>query len=307
MLTAVESGEFLYTAMEKHPKIFPFIVTNMIKVGEMSGSLVDALEQAIVYITDDAEIKRKVRKTILPNVSMFFGILGLLIISTLVAIPQIQKIFDSIGSKESLPKATLQFQAFLEWFGGVWYIFVAIFIGLIVAFLSFKKTPRGRYKVDGWKYKMPVFGKLIYALDYSKLMRALVLNLKSGLRIQDALEISRNIIDNVVMVSLIEQAINQIYNGKSWIEPFEKSGLGTAMYTEMIKIGMETNLVEMIENLLEFIELDIDVQLEKIMKVLPEITYIFVGIVLIYFVLVILAPIIQAYTGSFMFSAFLEE
>ena len=76
------------------------------------------------------------------------------------------------------------------------------------------------------------------------------------------------------------------------------------MTTEMIKIGMQTNLPEMMKKLLNLMELDINDQLEKLMKVLPELTYLIVGSVLIFFVLVVLVPVMQVYMGTFAFSAF---
>ena len=76
------------------------------------------------------------------------------------------------------------------------------------------------------------------------------------------------------------------------------------MTTEMIKVGMETNLAAMMKKLLNLMELDINDQLEKLMKVLPELTYLIVGSVLIFFVLVVLVPVMQVYMGTFAFSAF---
>ena len=76
------------------------------------------------------------------------------------------------------------------------------------------------------------------------------------------------------------------------------------MTTEMIKIGMQTNLPEMMKKLLNLMELDINEQLEKLMKVIPELTYLIVGSVLIFFVLVVLVPVMQVYMGTFAFSAF---
>ena len=76
------------------------------------------------------------------------------------------------------------------------------------------------------------------------------------------------------------------------------------MTTERIKIGMQTNLLEMMKKLLNLMELDINEQLEKLMKVLPELTYLIVGSVLIFFVLVVLVPVMQVYMGTFAFSAF---
>ena len=71
----------------------------------------------------------------------------------------------------------------------------------------------------------------------------------------------------------------------------------------MLKIGMQTDLSEMLKKLVEYMEIDIDNIMQKIIKVLPEVTYSIVGVVLIFFVLVVLAPCIQTYMGGFLFSA----
>ena len=67
---------------------------------------------------------------------------------------------------------------------------------------------------------------------------------------------------------------------------------------------MQTNLAEMMRKLLNLMEIDINDQLEKLIKVLPELTYLIVGAVLIFFVLVVLVPVMQVYMGTFAFSAF---
>ena len=151
---------------------------------------------------------------------------------------------------------------------------------------------------------MPIFGPLIYALDFSRLMKAMLLNLKNGMRIQDAIEVSKNVVQNYVMLSIIETSINNILIGQSWIEPFEKSGLSSSMTTEMLKIGMQTDLTEMMEKLVEYMDIDIDNIMNKIMKALPQVVYAIVGAVLIFFVLVVLVPCIQVYMGNFLFSAY---
>ena len=106
------------------------------------------------------------------------------------------------------------------------------------------------------------------------------------------------------MLSMIETSINNILTGTSWIEPFEKSGLAKPMITEMLKIGMQTDLTEMMEKLVEYMELDIDNIMRKIMQVLPQVVYAIVGVVLIFFVLVVLVTLIKVYMGIFLFSAY---
>ena len=131
----------------------------------------------------------------------------------------------------------------------------------------------------------------------------MLLNLRNGIRIQDALEVSKNVSKNYVMRSIVESSINNILIGQSWIEPFEKSKLASPMIIEMLNIGMQTDLKEMLEKLLEYMEIDINNTIRKIMAVLPEIVYSIVGVFLIFLVLVVLVPCIQAYMGGWLFSA----
>ncbi len=76
------------------------------------------------------------------------------------------------------------------------------------------------------------------------------------------------------------------------------------MMTEMLKIGMNTDLSQMMEKLVEYMEIDIKNLLDKTVKVLPQVVYGIVGIVLIFFVLVVLVPCIEVYMGGWLLSAY---
>ncbi|MBR3133014.1 MAG: type II secretion system F family protein [Clostridia bacterium] len=305
ILRGVEAGEYMFSTMEYYGNIFPVIYVNMIKVGELSGSLTNSLEQAMNYLETSQSLIKRVKKIVIPNLFQFFGLIILLLVGTIVAIPSIQDVFDAVGTEEELPAITMWFSDFITSAGSWWYIPVLVIAGIVGGIMFYIHTPNGRFKFDTFKYKMPIFGSLIYAVDFSRVMKAVSLNIKNGMRIQQALEVSQNVVKNNVMLSILEVSINNCMIGKSWIEPFEDAGLGNSMTTEMLKVGMQTDLATMMDKLLEFIEMDIDNILGKIMKVLPEVSYIFVGIVLIFFVVVVLVPCIQVYMGSFMFSAYL--
>ena len=305
ILAGVENGEYMYTTMEYYSNIFPYIYINMIKVGELSGSLTKSLEQAVTYLDETNELNRRIKAILRPNIIQFVLLLLLLIVGTLVAIPAIQSIYEELGSTDTLPAITLWFQGFLNNLLTYWYIPVGIIVIIVAGILYYINTPKGKYNFHYFKYKAPIFGELIFALDFSRLIRAMLLNLENGMRIQEALDVSKNVNKNLVMQSMVETAINNILIGASWIEPFEKSGLAKPMETEMLKIGMQTDLTEMMRKLLEYMQIDIDDIMTKIMKALPQIVYAIVGAVLIFFVLVILVPCLQVYMGNFLFSAYL--
>ena len=304
ILLGVESGDNMYVTMEYYEGVFPPIYINMIKVGELSGALTNALKQAREYLDTTMELNRKIKSILVPNIIQFIALLILLIGGTLIAIPVIQDTLESVGSTDQLPAITLWFSDFLNNLINVWYIPVLIILAIIAAVYFYVRTPKGRYNFHYFKYKMPVFGGLIYSIEFTRLVQGLLLNLKNGMRIQEALETCKNVSKNLVMLSLIEASINNLLIGQSWIEPFEKSGLSSTMVTEMLKIGMQTDLTEMMEKLLEYMQIEIDAQMERIMKVLPQIVYAIAGAMLIFVTLVVLVPLIQIYMGTWMFSAY---
>ena len=307
ILAGVEAGENMYTTMEYYSNIFPYIYINMIKVGELSGSLTNSLEQAVKYLDDTESLNRKLKSILIPNIVTFVLLIVMLVVGTLVAIPAIQNVFDELGTKDKLPEITLWFADFMNMLIKYWYIPLFIIAAIVGGIIFYISTPRGKYNFHYFKYKAPIFGKLIFALDFSRLMKAMLLNLKNGMRIQDAIEVSKNVVQNYVMLSIIETSINNILIGQSWIEPFERSGLTSPMMTEMLKIGMQTDLTEMMEKLVEYMEIDIDNIMTKIMKALPEVVNAIVGVELIFFVLVVLVPCVQVYMGQFLFSAYLPS
>lgn len=256
---------------------------------------------------ESTEMNKRIRKILVPNIVQFVVILLMLILGTIFVIPIIQGVFDQVGTKDQLPPLTLWFSHFLDTVTEMWYIPVFVILAIVGAIAFYINTPKGKYNWHYFKYTMPIFGQLIYALDFSRFMKAVLLNVENGVRIQDALEVSKTVVHNYVLLSVIETSINNILIGQSWIEPFEKTGLSTPMITEMLKIGMQTDLAEMMRKLTEYMQIDIDNIMEKIMKALPELVYSIVGILLVFFVLVVLVPLIQVYMGSFLFSAYLTE
>lgn len=305
ILAGVEAGDYMYKTMEYYSNVFPYIYINMIRVGELSGSLENALLQAVEYLDSSEAITKKLKTILIPNIGQFVLLIVMLFVGTLFALPQVEKVFEEVGTKSTLPGITIWFQGVVNAMLKYWPVPTALIVISIVALIIYIQTPKGKYKFHYFKYTMPIFGKLIFSLDFSRIMKAMLLNLKNGMRIQEAIDVSKNVTNNYVMLSIIENSIKNILIGQSWIEPFEKSGLASPMITEMLKIGMQTDLTEMMEKLVEYMEIDINNTLEKIMKTLPQVMYAVVGSVLIFFVVVVVVPMVQVYMGNFLFDAYL--
>ena len=143
-------------------------------------------------------------------------------------------------------------------------------------------------------------GRLINNITVHKFFQAMLLNLKNGMRIQESLEVSRNVTNNYYFLSALELAKVNIIAGNSWLEPFEENKIFKPMVSQMVEIGMQTELSTMMEKVNEYVQMEIDESLERFSKVLPEITYSFVGVAILIFTIVILIPLVIVYMGGFI-------
>ena len=303
MIDGMETGGYIYSTMEYYDKVFPEIYTNLIKVGETTGSLVNSLEQALKYLQDSVRVKRAVKKAMLGPLLQSLALIIGGIVCIVFGLPVMQDMYASYGLTDQIPEETMAAANFVYWCGNHWYIILAIIVAIVVGFKVWVSTPNGKYRWDKIKINFPIFGPLILRLQIQKFFVAVNINLKNNARLQDAISDCKQVVTNDALRAAIEAAEANLIVGDSWIEPFEKMKEFPPMLQEMLKIGMETNMAEMIDNILRFIDEDIRMTIEKITKTLPQVSMAFMGIVLIGFVIIILKPIMEVYMGSFLFEA----
>jgi type IV pilus assembly protein PilC len=304
ILNGVEAGDYIYTTLEYYSKLFPYIYVNIVKVGELSGSLTNALFQAMKYLEDSTKVTKEVKKAIIPAILQTTMLMTGAVGAVIFGLPIMKDLYGQLGVEDEIPAATIAFSNFVEGMGKYWYITLLVIGTIITLFMLWKRTPKGRYSWDMFKLNAPIFGPLILRTNLQKFFQSLQLNLKNNARLQEAIEVSKSVTTNYVLLSMLETSQNNLQIGESWVEPFEQLPFFPPMILEMLKIGMETDIVEMIDKIVEFVEQDIKVTIERLVKVLPEVSNIIFGIVLVGFTIIVLKPIMQVYLGSFLFEAY---
>lgn len=303
ILIGVEAGSSLHSLMAQYPKVFPALYVNFVKVGEESGSLDKALLYARNYMESEIRLKKQIRSILIPKIVQFVLITVGMIVALLFGTPMIQNVYDMFGVDKELPQATQVAIKISEGIVNYWYIILAVIAGIYLLYRAYVATAIGRYKVDRFKLKFPIFGTLNLNITMNRFLRAMLLNLRNGMRIQESLETSKSITSNYYFLSIIEVAKNNIQAGDSWVEPFVQEKAFSPMVAEMIDVGMKTDLVEMMDKIEEYIQQEIDETISKTVKALPEIMYIGIGIVLIFFVITVMVPLIDVYMGGFLFES----
>lgn len=300
IILGVESGEKMNVVMNDYPRIFPNMVVNFVKVGEDSGNLDTALRYARDYLETSNVLRKQVKSAVIPKLLQFILIMIIMFVLVIVGVPIIQSVYDMFDSPDQIPKVTLITLDVANWLLKFWYIPVGIALLVIGSFFVYINMPKGRFNWDKFKLKCPVVGRLITNVTVHQFFQAMLLNLKNGMRIQESLDVSKNVSNNYYFLSTIELAKVNAISGTSWLEPFENNKLFKPMVSQMIETGMQTELTTMMDKVNEYIQMEIDEALEVFRKVLPEVTYSIVGIAIILFTIVIVIPLVNVYMGGFL-------
>lgn len=304
ILIGIEGGATISQMMLSYPKVFPSVYVNFVKVGEESGSLDTALLYARDYTESNIRLTKQIKGILIPKIILFFVLIIVTIIGLLWGTPLIQNVYDMFGSTKELPEATKVAVNISEWILEYWYIVLSVLAGLAAAFYAYVKTPMGRYQVDKIRVKFPVFGTLYLKIIVNKFFKAMLLNIKNGMRIQEALDVAKTVTDNYYFLSLVEIGKSELLAGGSWLTPFEAEKALPPIVIQMVNTGMKTDLAEMMEKVAEYVEQEIEETIAKTVKALPEIMYIFIGVILIIFVITIMVPLFDVYMGTFLFEMY---
>ncbi|MNP27334.1 Type II secretion system protein F [compost metagenome] len=223
-----------------------------------------------------------------------------MVVALIIGVPLLKDVYAMFGSDQALPKATLIALDIVQACLDRWYLIVAGLALITGGAIFYINTPKGKYSWDKILLTMPVLGNLNRNITISKFFQAMLLNLRNGMRIQESIEVSKNVTSNYYFLSIVEVGKANSLSGESWITPFEEHDMFRPMVSEMLNIGMKTDLTEMMDKVNEYIRMEIDESIAKFIKFLPEITYLFVGIALIAFMITVMVPLINVYMGGFI-------
>lgn len=250
-------GQPLSAALSKHPTVFSGLFTNMVKAGEISGTLDSSLNQLASYMESSGAITKKIKSAMIYPVLIGTMAAGIGLALLLFVVPMFQGIYSEFGGDLPLPTKILIFLSQL-----LKKYFILLFLvlgGLGGALFRFIKTPRGKLIFDKITLKLPIVGDLVRKIAISKVTRTLGTLIKSGVPIIDALIIVGKTSGNMVIERAIDTAQNRVREGESITKPLAETGVFPPMVTEMISVGEETGELEkMLSKVADFYDQEVE-------------------------------------------------
>jgi len=288
----VEGGSTFAGALKKHPGVFNDLYTNLVVAGEEGGILDNILNRLANYIEKAEALKKKVKSALVyPSVIISVAIAVVAILMIFV-IPVFETMFSSAG--QNLPLPTLIVVMISKFFRKYVFIFVPALILGVFLLRKYHQTENGKFIMDRFLLKAPVFGELFRKIAVARFSRTLGTLVSSGVPILDGLNIVSKTAGNKVIETAILNARNSIREGETIAEPLGRSNIFPPMVIQMISVGESTGALDsMLTKIAEFYEDEVDVAVGNLTSMLEPLLMIFLGVVIGGVVIAMYLPIFQ--------------
>ena len=258
----VMEGRGLSDAMAKQPVIFSDLYVNMVRAGESSGSLVEVLRRMAMHFTQFAEVQSKFKSALMYPAMVCCVGAAIVAFFMFFMLPRFMSMFTGFNMVLPLPtRMLMKFSAMVTnpWF---WVILIPMVLLAVVLFFRFKATAEGKRKMDEWKMKAPVFGKVVKLNLFGQFSRTLSTLLQNGVPVLTALKITEAIVPNTMVKEAIARTREQVTDGKTIAQPLAQSKLFPQLMIDLLKIGEDTGDVPgALQNIADTYENELGVQL----------------------------------------------
>jgi type IV pilus assembly protein PilC len=285
----VKTGEALSAAFEAQSG-FPAMFTTTLLAGERSGNLLEVLERYVSFQRISLTFRKKlITSLIYPCVLLTLVTLLVMFMFTYV-VPQFAELYDQLGSK--LPAMTLALLGFGKWLNHnlLWILLVALGAGF--GLYRFSITDRGQDFVDGFRIRMPVFGKIWLKYQVALFARTLSTLLTGGLPLVPSLETAARSISSRRISKAVTESIVTVREGKSLAEALVQTKVFPDLAAEMITVGEQTGaLPQMLNSVAEFFEEDVGTALTASLALIEPAILIVMGVVVVFILISLYLPI----------------
>lgn len=290
----VEQGVALSVAMRKHENVFPPLMVNMIKAGEVGGFLDQVLLSIAENYEGEVQLRAKVKSAMTYPVIVMFLAVGIVIFLVTFILPKFMDLFLELGmTEDEFPLMTRMLMNASHFLTSKWYIALVIIVLLTMAINRLKATTTGRRYYDMAMLKMPVFGNLTHMIAIARFARTLATLLSSGVPILQAMETVAGTVDNAIISDAVLASRASIREGDTIADPLAESKQFPPMVVQMISIGEETGQLDtMLLKVADFYEAEVDAALESLTAALEPVLIVFLGVVVGFIVVAMFLPLI---------------
>jgi len=272
----IEEGQQLSDAMRRHPRVFNYVYTSMIKAGETGGFLKEILERLAEMQEKRLALIAQLRSTLTyPAVLCLVGFL--VVVFVLVGVlPKFATFFA--GKEKILPVSTRFLMVLSASLRGYWWAYILITIGLVIGVKLWKESEPGQTVIDRVCVSGPILSRLYNKIYTCQLLRTLGHLMQSQVPLLEALEVTRSTIKNRYFKLFIDKITDHVEKGGRFAQPFTTYPYVLDSVKQMVATGEEVgNLPRVMLRLAEYYDIEVDRELKNIASLIEPLALILLG------------------------------
>jgi len=288
----VREGGSLSDALDEQHGAFNRLFINMVRAGEVGGSLDVTLARLTEYLERSRDLKDSVISALIYPVLLLMLAAGSLILLLVYVIPQFTPIFEELGGDlPFITKVVLGAGAILQNF---WWL-IALLIGLGVWwFRRMLADAEKRFVWDTRVLAMRWVGDLVAKMETARLTRTLGTLLTNGVPLLSALSIARNVIGNTVLRKEIGGAAREVKTGGGLARNLAKEGHFPRLALQMISVGEETGQLDtMLLKVSDTYDNEVRNTIDRLLSVFTPVVTLFLAVLIGTIVLSVLLAILS--------------
>src|SRR3989344_3103709 len=277
VLDDVNGGSSLSAAMAKHPAVFSAFYINMVRSGEESGKLQEVFTYLADYLERSYALTSRARNAMIYPAFVFSSFIGVVVVMLVVVIPKLTSIFEETGQTVPLyTQVVISASNFLRVWG--WLVLLLLFV--VAYFLwRYSRTQEGKRIFHTLQLQIPIFGNLYRKIYLARMTDNLGTLITSGIPILRALQITSDVVGNMLYQEAILNAVTSVKDGNTIANALEESKEMPALVVQMIRIGEEAGRLDFIlRSIARFYQRDVDNLLENMVSLIEPALIIFLGI-----------------------------
>jgi general secretion pathway protein F len=237
---AVSEGDDLSTALARHPRWFPSVVSAMARAGEATGALGEVFEHVADYLEEDAELRSQVRSALVyPALMAAVAAVGVTVL-LLFVVPRFSVILEDLGGDLPLSTRILIFSG--TFLGRWWWLLLGLGAATALAARAWLRVPGNRQAVHRRRLTWPVVGDLEQKLVTARYARILGLLLGNGLPLLPSLRIGREAVENLAIGEGLDRGMAAVAEGQSFASSVR--GVLPPLAVELLAVGEESGRLD---------------------------------------------------------------
>ena len=288
----VREGGSLSDALEEQHGAFNRLFVNMVRAGEVGGTLDVTLLRLTDYLERSADLKDSVISALIYPALLLVLAAGSLILLLVYVIPQFTPIFEELGG--DLPLITRIVLGVGSVLQNFWWAIILVTVFTVVQFRRMLADADKRFAWDTRVLNMKWVGDLVSKIEIARLSRTLGTLLTNGVPLLGALSIARNVLANTVLRKEVSEATREVKTGGGLAHNLAKGGYFPRLALQMISVGEETGkLDEMLLKVSDTYDIEVRKTIERLLSVFTPVVTLLLALMIGTIVMSVLVAILS--------------